>query len=431
MNRTMGYDGLDRLTTANGPWGFSAYDYDPIDNLVGSSVGSRALVHHFDRDTNRLTALTGSQNLQIAYDPNGNVVQRGTQTYSFDIANRLRTATGRASYLYDGHGRRPWIIRSDGSSRLSAYDLAGKLRFTWDSTKGHTRFVYLGQRLVAEQDDAAAVTYVHTDMLGSPVAKTNAARTVTGRTRYEPYGATVAGSTNPTAIGFTGHVNDADTGLVYMQQRYMDPIIGRFLSVDPVTTDAITGGHFNRYTYADNKPYKYVDPDGRSPVHAGLKVLDLALSSIEIMSAFHTGGAGAGARAIADALLSVPGARAGKAIMKGLDRISDSAREVTLSRKLHGEAAEHAADAIKAGKPDVLVIERAGAAANRQASTGALDKVPGKHLDEYPPAMFKEGGAGASVRAINPRDNMSAGACIGNACRGLPDGARVRIKVGD
>ncbi|WP_459155653.1 hypothetical protein [Ralstonia pseudosolanacearum] len=45
--------------------------------------------------------------------------------------------------------------------------------------------------------------------------------------------------------------------------------------------------------------------------------------------------------------------------------------------------------------------------------------------------MFKEGGAGASVRAISPRDNMSAGACIGNACRGLPDGTRVRINVGD
>jgi filamentous hemagglutinin len=57
--------------------------------------------------------------------------------------------------------------------------------------------------------------------------------------------------------------------------------------------------------------------------------------------------------------------------------------------------------------------------------------VPGKHLDEYPPAMFKEGGAGASVRAIKPRDNLSGGACIGNACRGLPNGTRVRIRVED
>jgi filamentous hemagglutinin len=83
------------------------------------------------------------------------------------------------------------------------------------------------------------------------------------------------------------------------------------------------------------------------------------------------------------------------------------------------------------GKPDVLTIDRAGAPANRQESIGGLDKVPGQQLDEYPPAMFKEGGAGASVRPINSRDNMSAGACIGNSCRGLADGERVRIKVED
>jgi hypothetical protein len=38
---------------------------------------------------------------------------------------------------------------------------------------------------------------------------------------------------------------------------------GRFLSVDPVTTDANTGGSFTRYAYAENNPYKYIDPDGR------------------------------------------------------------------------------------------------------------------------------------------------------------------------
>ncbi len=59
-------------------------------------------------------------------------------------------------------------------------------------------------------------------------------------------------------------MNDIDTGLVYMQQRYYDPIAGRFLSIDPVVTDANTGGSFNRYNYAENNPYKFIDPDGRS-----------------------------------------------------------------------------------------------------------------------------------------------------------------------
>ena len=53
-----------------------------------------------------------------------------------------------------------------------------------------------------------------------------------------------------------------------MQQRYFDPIAGRFLSVDPVVTDTQTGDDFNRYVYANGNPYKYVDPDGNTPAHA-------------------------------------------------------------------------------------------------------------------------------------------------------------------
>lgn len=37
------------------------------------------------------------------------------------------------------------------------------------------------------------------------------------------------------------------------------------MSTDPVLTDANTAGSFNRYTYANNSPYKYIDPDGRDP----------------------------------------------------------------------------------------------------------------------------------------------------------------------
>ena len=59
--------------------------------------------------------------------------------------------------------------------------------------------------------------------------------------------------------GHTGHVGD-NTGLLYMQARYYDPVIGRFYSNDPV---GMTDVHsFNRYTYANNNPYKYIDPTG-------------------------------------------------------------------------------------------------------------------------------------------------------------------------
>jgi len=114
---------------------------------------------------------------------------------------------------------------------------------------------------VTVTENLGNVTFIHTDGLGSPVARTDAVGNVISRTRYEPYGYVASGAT-PT-IGFTGHVNDADTGLTYMQQRYYDPVAGRFLSIDPVVTDANTGGSFNRYAYANNSPYKYLDADGR------------------------------------------------------------------------------------------------------------------------------------------------------------------------
>ncbi|MEB0229964.1 RHS repeat-associated core domain-containing protein, partial [Undibacterium sp. 10I3] len=96
-------------------------------------------------------------------------------------------------------------------------------------------------------------------------AKTNASGIRITQTKYEAYGMAVAGSDTPT-IGFTRHVNDVDTGLTYMQQRYYDPVAGRFLSEDPVLTDENTGRGFNRYSYAQNNPYRYIDPDGRTDI---------------------------------------------------------------------------------------------------------------------------------------------------------------------
>ncbi|MDP2005271.1 MAG: RHS repeat-associated core domain-containing protein [Rubrivivax sp.] len=257
------YDGLDRLRQANGPWGAGSFSYDALDNLVASTVGTRSLTHHIDPTTNRLTGISGSQSLAIGYDANGNVVQRGAQGFSFDIGNRMTSAAGKASYVYDGHGRRNLVWFAGGEHMHQAYTQDGKLRFAWRPSEGGRRHVFLGDRLIAETTEGGLTTYAHTDGLGSPVAKASNTGAVVSRTRYEPHGATVAGSTNPTTIGYTGHVNDPDTGLVYMQQRYYDPIAVRFLSVDPVTTDERTGDGFGRYVYANNNPYRFKDPDGR------------------------------------------------------------------------------------------------------------------------------------------------------------------------
>ena len=271
-NRAMEYDALDRLTRVNAPamWGDAYYGYDALDNLVSANLlagpTARTTTHSFDPGSNRLTNITSTNaaySFGIGYDARGNVTQRGSQSFVFDQANRLTSATGKGSYAYDGFGRRVSTVGADGVNRVTAYSQVGQLLFARPTTialAAGTKYIHLRSHMIAESSPAGT-TYMHTDGLGSPVAITNSSGGLVSRTRYEPYGLTASGAT-PT-IGFTGHLNAPEIGLVYMQQRYYDPVAGRFLSIDPVTTDANTGGSFNRYAYANNSPYKYVDPDGR------------------------------------------------------------------------------------------------------------------------------------------------------------------------
>ena len=164
------------------------------------------------------------------------------------------------SYQYDAAGRR--TVTSDGSGdRLrSFYGQGGQLLYEQRRDGGATEFIMLGSRLLAKRQ-GGVVTYQHVDSLGSPVATSNAAGQVIERTQYEPYGQSIGKAID--GVGYTGHVSDAVSGLVYMQQRYYDPQIGRFLSVDPVTAYSSPVGAFSRYRYADNSPYNFIDPDGR------------------------------------------------------------------------------------------------------------------------------------------------------------------------
>ncbi|WP_432592893.1 RHS repeat-associated core domain-containing protein [Stenotrophomonas maltophilia] len=118
----------------------------------------------------------------------------------------------------------------------------------------------------ALESKADTVTYIHTDALGSVVAESDETGRVTKRYSYEPYGAPI-GTNIEDGVGYAGHVSDSATGLSYMQQRYYDPDLGRFLSVDPVTMYGNGDWrHFNAYAYGFNSPYTFKDPDGRCPI---------------------------------------------------------------------------------------------------------------------------------------------------------------------
>jgi hypothetical protein len=84
-----------------------------------------------------------------------------------------------------------------------------------------------------------------------------------------------------------------------------------------------------------------------------------------------------------------------------------------------------------APKPSILTIDKdeAHADSNREDSLRGIQTRPPDDRDEYPPAMYKEGGAGASVKYIPSSDNQGSGSSMGSAVRGLWDGARVKIRV--
>lgn len=151
-------------------------------------------------------------------------------------------------------------------TRYQVYDRRGALRYAEDSASNErTEYIQLSGQLVAERTralnaSAATVAYLHSDHRGTPSVKTASNRDVIYRSWNDAYGEPHDHLWRD-GPGFTGHAMDAANQLVYMQQRYHDPETG-FISPDPVSADH---GSFNRYWYANNNPYRFVDPDGRFP----------------------------------------------------------------------------------------------------------------------------------------------------------------------
>lgn len=123
----------------------------------------------------------------------------------------------------------------------------------------------------------ADITYYHWDALGSPVAASDEQGNLRWREDYKPYGEKIrnepAAATNTRA--YTGHAHDNDTGLTYMQARFYDPVVGRFMAVDPIAFTEANLHSFNRYSYANNNPHTYFDPNGEEALRINLGFVGL------------------------------------------------------------------------------------------------------------------------------------------------------------
>lgn len=272
-----GYDRLYRLTTVTASGANSTHAYDQVGNRQSLTRGS-ATSYTYDR-ADRITA-AGAVSYTI--NANGNLTARGNDSFAFDQANRLKTASvggTTSSYVYDGDGKR--VSKTVGGSTTSyVYDPNRSLPAVLDD--GTRKYVW-GQGLAYAVEGTSVLVY-HTDGLDSVRALTDGSDQVVQTYRTDEYGVpTESNGALDQPFGYTGEQRDPEAGLSYLRARYYDPATGRFLSRDPVTGLAAVPQTLNGYPYVVNNPVNLTDPSGRiAPALVGLAII--AWQAFEVLS---------------------------------------------------------------------------------------------------------------------------------------------------
>lgn len=254
------YDAIGNITT-NPDRG--SYDYD------GDEGSSYANPH-------AVTATDDGQDYQ--YDHNGNVIDDDLQTYAWDYNNRLTEVQGEPGafyYSYDASGKR---IKAETPSDTIYYPT----RFYSDTGDGAEKHIFLADTAIASikgSNSLAEIYTIHADHLTGSNVLTDQNEDVSQITDYYAFGSLrlddQVGSYNEKRK-FTGHEFDADTGLTYMNARYYDATLGRFLSQDPAflnfgsrdTLPLFTNPQaLNSYSYSNNNPLNNIDVSGNVAVN--------------------------------------------------------------------------------------------------------------------------------------------------------------------
>ena len=116
---------------------------------------------------------------------------------------------------------------------------------------------------VKQSGQSDKIYYAHTDHLGSILSLTDNNGTSVFKATYDAWGRqTVSQNTIAFARGYTGHEHLPEFGVIDMNGRMYDPLLGRFLSPDNYVQLPDFSQNYNRYTYCLNNPLIYTDPSG-------------------------------------------------------------------------------------------------------------------------------------------------------------------------
>ena len=260
-----GYDQQGQLTSATVGGTRYTYTYDTAGNIQSKKVGSTTTNYTYGNSAWRdlLTAYGGNT---ITYSGGNPTKYYDGSTFTWTQGRRLATAkvgSTNISYTYDMAG-----VRSSKTVGSTTYDFTTLSGLVTRQTGGGKTidFVY------DENNQPLAMKYNNTlyyyvlNAQGDVVRIVNSSRSVVASYTYDPWGKIISSSgtladINP--LRYRGYYYDSETGFYYLQSRYYDPEIGRFINADSyASTDATGLLSTNMFAYCENDPVNRSDPSG-------------------------------------------------------------------------------------------------------------------------------------------------------------------------
>ena len=282
------YDGMNQLVreeeVVSGK--IFTYSYDAGGNLQSrkcyqKSNGKESLT---GTDTYRyggswkdqLTAYNGKT---ITYDAMGNPLQYLGMTMSWEKGRQLKKVTKNGTvttYGYDSDGNR---IQKTTGGKTTRYYLNGSAVIA-QKEEGGNRLDYLyddkGNLFALEYE--GALYFYQLNLQGDVTGLIDSTGKEVVRYRYDSWGRIEEtrddsgkglGKKNP--FRYRGYYYDEETGLYYLNERYYDPEVRRFVNADDVQIVSEQLNMFkekNLYTYCNNNPILFKDEMGTFSVMA-------------------------------------------------------------------------------------------------------------------------------------------------------------------
>ena len=221
-----------------------------------------------------LTAYNGKS---FSYDTIGNLTSDGTWNYTWSQGRQLATMSKSGTtwtFTYDANGMR--TKRTTGSTSTTynyTYNGSQLTHMTYGSNSLHFYYDASGKPLSVVYN--GTTYYYILSLQGDVVAILNSSGVSVVEYTYDAWGRllTTTGSMAPSLglnnpLRYRSYIYDRETGLYYLQSRYYNPEIGRFISTDSISYLGADGTiqSYNLFAYCNNNPVNYTDASGKSAV---------------------------------------------------------------------------------------------------------------------------------------------------------------------